>query len=263
MLSVGLFGVFRVEGCDFRPWHQLGPAGRGLASFLFTYPDRGHRRERLAELFWPELDAERARRALNSAVWRLRKLLATQPENAGVKNLRTIGTETIFHNADWLDVDIWALQDAAAVVLKDTTKPLEPYQLDTLTAILQRYAGPFLDGDEGDWILEERERLHSIFLRMALIAVRSLGRAARYDHAIRLARHALRFDPFREELVRQLLVLLALDEQRCEAIRSYRNWSQMLRQELDIAPLPATRKVIEEIKALDSAEGFQKLHARL
>jgi hypothetical protein len=37
----------------------------------------------------------------------------------------------------------------------------------------------------------------------------------------------------------------------------------MLRQELDIAPLPATRKVIEEIKTLDSAEGFQKLHARL
>ena len=74
MLNVGLLGVFRVAGVDNRTWSELGPAGRGLASFLFTYPGRPHRRERLADLFWPELDAERARRALNSAIWRLRKL---------------------------------------------------------------------------------------------------------------------------------------------------------------------------------------------
>ena len=73
MLSVGLLGVFRVADVDNRTWSELGPAGRGLASFLFAYPSRPHRRERLADLFWPELDAERARRALNSAIWRMRK----------------------------------------------------------------------------------------------------------------------------------------------------------------------------------------------
>jgi DNA-binding SARP family transcriptional activator len=87
MLSVGLLGVFRVAGVDNRTWSELGPAGRGLASFLFAYPGRPHRRERLADLFWPELDAERARRALNSAIWRMRKLLASEPGNAGGRNL--------------------------------------------------------------------------------------------------------------------------------------------------------------------------------
>src|SRR5262245_38195501 len=95
MLSVGLLGVFRVANVDNRIWSELGPAGRGLASFLFTYPGRPHRRERLADLFWPELDTERARRALNSAIWRLRKLLATQPESDGGENLQTIGSETV------------------------------------------------------------------------------------------------------------------------------------------------------------------------
>jgi DNA-binding SARP family transcriptional activator len=234
-----------------------------LASFLFTYPDRGHRRERLAELFWPDLDAERARRALNSAVWRLRKLLTIEQESFGGQSLQTFGTETVLHNAPWLDVDIWALQRVADLVLKDPTAPLEPHQLSFITSILNRYEGPFLDGDEGDWILEERERLHSMFLRLATITVRSLGVAGRYDQAISLARHALRFDPFREELMRHLLVLLALDEQRCEAIRSYQHWTRMLRHELDIAPLPATRSVIEEIQILDSAEGFKRLRAQL
>jgi DNA-binding SARP family transcriptional activator len=263
MLSVGLLGGFRVAAIDARIWCDLGPGARGLASFLFTYPDRSHRREKLAELFWPGLDAERARRAMNSAIWRLRKLLATQPESAAGQNLQTLGNETILKNAPWLDVDIWSLQSLAAPVLKDPAAPLEPQRLAAITAILHRYEGPFLDGDEGDWILEERERLHSIFLRTTTIAVRSLGLAGRFHEGISLARHALRFDPFREELMRCLLVLLALDEQRCEAIRSYQQWSKLLKSELNIAPLPATRRVIEEIQVLDSPEGFQRLRDRL
>jgi DNA-binding SARP family transcriptional activator len=263
MLSVGLLGVFRVAAVDTRIWCELGPAAKGLASFLFTFPDRGHRRERLAELFWPDLDAECARRALNSAVWRLRKLLSRHPEAEGGQNLETAGSEMILKNAPWLDVDVWVLQKFTAPVLKDPTALLEPEKLAAITAILHRYEGPFLDGDEGDWILEERERLHSIFLRTATIAVRSLGIAGQYHEAISLARHALRFDPFREELVRTLLVLLALDERRCEAVRSYQHWSYLLKQELNIAPLPGTRRVIEEIQNLDSAEGFQILRDRL
>jgi DNA-binding SARP family transcriptional activator len=234
-----------------------------LASFLFTYPDRSNRREKLAELFWPDLDAERARRAMNSAIWRLRKLLATQPESEAGRNLQTLGNETILKNAPWLDVDIWSLQNLAASVLKDPAAPLEPERLAAITAILHRYEGPFLDGDEGDWILEERERLHSMFVRTATIAVRALGIAGKYHEAISLARHALRFDPFREELMRSLLVLLALDEQRCEAIRTYQHWSNLLKNELSIAPLPATRRVIEEIRTLETAEGFQRLSERL
>jgi len=263
MLSVGLLGVFRVPAVDVRVWCELGPSARGLASFLFTYPDRGHRREKLAELFWPDFDAERARRALNSAVWRVRKLLATHPEGDGGQNLQTLGNETILRNAPWLDIDVWALQNLAAPVLKAATAPLEPQKLAAITAILHRYEGPFLDGDEGDWILEERERLHSMFVRTATIAVRALGIAGQYHEAISLARHALRFDPFREELMRSLLVLLALDEQRCEAIRTYRHWSNLLKSELNIAPLPATRRVIEEIQTLETAEGFQRLRERL
>ena len=113
MLNVGLLGEFRVAGVDNRTWSELGPAGRGLASFLFTYPGRPHRRERLADLFWPELDAERARRALNSAIWRLRKLLASDPESQGSDSLQTVGSETVLASAPWLDIDASALEHAA------------------------------------------------------------------------------------------------------------------------------------------------------
>jgi DNA-binding SARP family transcriptional activator len=263
MLHVGLLGVFRIAGVDSRTWAELGPAGRGLASFLFTYPGRSHRRERLADLFWPDLDVERARRALNSAIWRLRKLLTSQIGGEGGSRLETIGFETVLESGPWLDVDAVKLEQAAMLVLKQPAALHDTEMLSQVAAVLHCYRGPFLDGDDGDWILEERERMHSLFLRTATLVVCKLGTADLYDDAINLARLALRFDPYREALVRTLLVLLALDERRCEAIQFYRNWSRSLKSDLDIAPLSITQRVIEEVRNLESEQGFQKLRAHL
>ena len=47
---------------------------------------------------------------MNSAVWRLRKLLASAPEYNEGHSLRTVGPETILERMPWLDVDTWALK---------------------------------------------------------------------------------------------------------------------------------------------------------
>ena len=260
MLTVGLLGVFRIASVDNRTWSALGPAGRRLASFLFAYPGRPHRRERLADLFWPELDAEHGRRALNSAIWRLRKLLVTETTKG--ESLQTLGSETILEPGEWLDIDAAALEQAASVAIRHPAALEEPETLSRIATVLHRYEGPFLDGDDGDWILEERERLHSLFVRTATLVVCRLGAAQLYPDGISLARRALQFDPYREELVRYLLMLLALDERRYEAIQYFQNWSKALRADLDIAPLPATRRVLDEIRDLDNAEGLLNLHSR-
>src|SRR6202030_1222203 len=98
------------------------------------------------------------------AVWRLRKLLAPASENKDGRNLRTIGLETILERTPWLDIDSWALQQAT-VALDEPEAILAPEKLKEIAAVLYRYEGPFLDGDDGDWVLEERERLHSRFVR--------------------------------------------------------------------------------------------------
>jgi DNA-binding SARP family transcriptional activator len=263
VLAVSFLGASRVTSSGEKIWSDLGPAGRRLAGFLFTFPDRPHRRERLIDLFWPELDAERGRRAMNSAVWRLRKLLASAPEYKEGHSLRTVGPETILERTPWLDVDTWALLEAAQTTLSGPEPHLGSTGIKEILAILYRYEGPFLDGEDADWILEERERLHSLFIRSAMIVVRHLGLCAHYHDAILLARHALRFDPYREELVRHLLTLLALDERRIDAIRYYDHWIGMIRKELGISPLPATRAAIEEIRDLHNAENAQHLRARL
>jgi DNA-binding SARP family transcriptional activator len=263
VLTVSLLGAGRVARGSEQIWLDLGPAGRRLAGFLFTFPDRPHRRERLIDLFWPELDSERGRRAVNSAIWRLRKLLASAPEYKEGYGLRTVGPETILERTPWLDVDTWALLAAAQSAPGAAEDHLQPSEMKQLLAVLYRYEGPFLDGEDAEWILEERERLHSVFVQSAMMVVRHLGLCGHYHDAILLARHALRFDPYREELVRHLLVLLALDERRIDAMRCYDHWIAMIRKELGISPLPATRAVIEEIRNLHNAENAQHLRVRL
>lgn len=258
-----MLGVFQVAGADRRIWAALGPAGRGLASFLFTYPCRPHRRERLADLFWPDLDPERARRALNSAIWRVRQLLADEVKLSCREALHTAGAETILDPPQSLDIDVAALQEAAGALVGQAGALDEPAMLNRIASVLHRYGGPFLDGDDGAWILEERERLHSLFLQTATRVVRHLGLAGRYDDAIGLARRALLCEPYREELVRYLMALLALAERRYEAIRYFQNWSTALRTELDIAPLPATRRLLDEIRHIDNADGLIRMRAVL
>ncbi len=263
VLSVSLFGVSRVASINERIWSDLGPAGRRLAGFLFTFPDRPHRRDRLIDLFWPEFDGERGRRAMNSAVWRLRKLLASSPQYREGQNLRTVGTETILERMPWLDVDTWALLEIATALLKQIEGELSLADFKTSLAVLYRYEGPFLDGEDADWILEERERLHSLFIQSAMIVVRQLGRLEYYHDAIQLARHALRFDPYREELVRTFLILLALDERRSEALRYYDHWNGLLHRELGISPLSATRSLMHEIRDLHNSDNLLQLRDRL
>ena len=200
---------------------------------------------------------------MNSAVWRLRKLLASSPDHEDRHSLRTVGLETILEKTPWLDVDTWALLHAARSTLGGVEAQPEPSRMKEVLAVLYRYEGPFLDGEDAEWILEERERLHSLFIQSAMIMVRHLGLCGYYHDAIQLARHALRLDPYREELVRHLLALLALDERRIDAIRYYDHWIGLIRKELGISPLPATRTIIEEIRNLHTAEDAQHLRARL
>jgi DNA-binding SARP family transcriptional activator len=262
MLSVVLLGVFRIPKADTHTWADLGPAGRGLASYLLAFPGRPHRRERLGDTFWPELDQQRARAALNSAVWRLRKIFASEPNSEGGRNLRTVGSEMILDQTDWLDIDAQALEKAANL-MRSRPDALDASDLDRLITALNRYEGPFLDGDDGDWVLEERERLHSLFIHTVIRVVHHLATGEHYHDAITLTRRALFSDPYREELVRDLLGLLALDARRAEALRYYDNWSKALNCELGIVPLPATRELLAQIRAIQSPEALASLSVHL
>src|SRR5262249_35788135 len=121
--------------------------------------------------------------------------------------------------------------------------------ISELERTIDIYAGPFLEGEDADWILEERERLHSLFIRAATELLRQYGHLERYEEAIAVARRVLATDPFRESIHRDLVILLLLNGQRGGALRQHDRWSAQLQEELGIRPMPQTLRLIEEIRS--------------
>lgn len=258
MLSVRMLGVLSVSLDGERLPEDLGPAGRLLSGYLFEFIGRVHRRERLADQFWGHLDPDRARAALNTALWRARKLLAREPKSQGGQNLRSYSSEVVLEPAPWLMIDTHRFDAAVKELMHPRMSGDDSARLAVLEAAVEGYVGPFLDGDDADWVLEERERLHSLFVRVASELVSSYGAAERYDEAIAAARRIIAADPFRESIFRKLAVLLVLNGQRADALRHYERWSALFRRDLGIDPMPQTLRLIEEIR---SGQIFERLDA--
>jgi DNA-binding SARP family transcriptional activator len=249
MLSVRMFGVLTISVDGNRISDDLGPTGRLLSGYLFENIDQMHRRERLVDMFWGHLDPERARPAFNTALWRLRKLLARERESEGGRNLRTFGSEIVLERAPWLSVDTHCFVEAVGQWIKQQSALEIHSSVGRLEAAIRNYAGPFLDGEDADWILEERERLHSLYVRAEFELLRFYGHAECYEEAIAAARRILAVDAFRESVLRSLVLLFVLNGQRAKALRYYDQWRAGFRNELGIDPMPQTARLMDDIRS--------------
>lgn len=244
MLSVNLLGTasFSADGTMVKS--DLGPAGRLLACYLFEFNGRVHRRERLADLFWQDTDPDRARSALNTAIWRIRKILDAGGDGAA-RHLVTIGNEVILEASDRFQVDTHELEAACKRTLKRET--LSAAEFAGISSAVDRYAGPFLEGHDDDWVLQERERLHCLFIRSTFELMRLAANRRHYERALDFGRRILAVDPLRESMQQDLMLLLVLNGQRVEAIRTYQRLVERLRAELDIEPMPETARLHKDI----------------
>jgi DNA-binding SARP family transcriptional activator len=248
MMTISMLGTFSITVDKRRVTEELGVGGRMLAGYLFEFPDRAHRREKLADRFWGHLDPERARAALNTALWRIRRLLSHEPLSQGGENLRGAGIEVVLEIPPWLDIDTHRFGHYVRQALDPNVHQTE-LRIPWLESAADLYLGPFMEGDDADWILEERERLHSIYIRAGAELVRVYGSLQRFEEAIAVARRILSVDPFRESIHRTLSVLLVLSGQRVAALKHYDRLKLMFREELGIDPMPDTLRLGRDIRS--------------
>jgi len=241
MLSVRMLGGLTFSGHGRWLGLDLGDNGRLLAAYLFEFPERIHRRDRLASMFWEEVEPERARTALNTALWRLRKLLAATAGEEGVR-LHSSGQEVVLEPTASITVDTYCFDDAARSVLAAQSS-ICTARASAIEQVADRYSGSFLEGNDSDWIIAERERLHSLFVRCLSELMKLHAASGCYELAISAARRILAVDPFRESVLRTLALLLTLNGQRVQALLELRRWGCELRREMGIGPMAETRQL--------------------
>jgi LuxR family maltose regulon positive regulatory protein len=120
---------------------------------------------------------------------------------------------------------------------------------EQLVLALALYGGEYL-GEYlyEDWTREERERLATRYLEAATLYADLLIQRGQLADAVRFCEGILARDPCWEDAYRLLMRAYARQGNRRQAMTTYERCVRNLRQHLDVAPLPQTIKVYEEVK---------------
>ncbi len=213
------------------------PASRRARSLLglLALERRTHPRGQLAARFWPDVLDESARTSLRSALSALRRALGADADRyllATREAVALAGPDEV-----WTDVGEFE-RLLAAGQLQDA---------------LELADGELLADLDDDWVYERREehraQLMALLERMAAAAQAAGDLAA----AITLTRRQATLDPLSEEAHRELIRRLAANGDRSAALTTYRRLADRFAAELGIVPSPATRELVEQIRAGASA----------
>lgn len=222
MLRIRTLGGLGVQA-DGHPLAGATAQPRRLAilAVITRAGDRGVTRDKLISLLYPDSDEERARRALNQALYALRRDLGSDEAIGGVQDLHL--------NRDLIGSDIAEFEAACA-----------SDRLDRAAAL---YGGPFLDGfhlpgaEEFErWADSERtalgHRISTVLEKLARVA------DANGDHpaAVGWWRRLAAADPLSGRVAIGLMQALAAAGDRQGAILHARVHAVLLGQELDAPP---------------------------
>jgi DNA-binding SARP family transcriptional activator len=208
---------------DFQLWHGPGavpvptPARRLLA--YLALQNRPVSRRTVAGVLWDAGTEQQAAARLRSTLWRL-------PAPGG---------------AALVDIDGGRLQLSPAV---EVDVHLARDEQHTGDLDLDHLCGDVLADWTEEWVFVERER----FRQLRLHRLEQLSELARHRgsfyRALQAALAAVAADPLRESAHRQVMLAHLAEQNPSEALRQYHFARAVLRDELGIAPAPATRAVV-------------------
>jgi DNA-binding SARP family transcriptional activator/tetratricopeptide (TPR) repeat protein len=202
---------------------------------LLTYlaMERSAPREKLAAMFWPGIDEERARHRLSQSLHALRKSLTTDCISTHGDQVRA--------SAD-IVVDARDFGTRADVGLYERA--------------LELYQRPFLDGffvdDAGEWerwVERQRAILARTYTHVARTAIGGLLDQQRYGETIELATRWLALDHAGEDAHWFLISGLTGAGRTREALELYDQYERQLREDVGQAPSARMQSLLRDIRA--------------
>lgn len=178
------------------------------------------RRDQLSGSLWGDCPEDRASGNLRSTLWRLRRV-ADEPLVEAVNGHVALSAH--------VTVDLW---EAEVGVPGDREARL--------------LAGELLPGWDESWVEPERERFRQLRLHALEALCAEHRRAGRYAEALQLGLVAVGCDPLRETAHREVIAVHLEEGNVGEALRQYDVCRRLLYAELELAPSPALRRLIDE-----------------
>lgn len=174
----------------------------------------------LAERLWPEVNAERSRASLRTALWRIRQaspdLVEVQPETVRL--------------AATVDVDLQHVRETADRMMADQAG----YNPESQRMLLR--SSELLPGWDETWLVLAREQLRQTRLHALEANAARLKRLGRYPEAIDVMLAVIADEPLRESAHAVLIDIHLSEGNACEALRQFEVLADLLWRELRLRP---------------------------
>jgi DNA-binding SARP family transcriptional activator len=245
-LEAQLFG-----GVEVRRAGRLLPAFPTVkATLLFAYlllrRDRHVHRETLCALLWADSSEEVARKALRTALWRIRSVV--EPEEADRGVFMQVDGHWLGASTDgriW--VDVWDFDDVHESIRGLAPGRLGPGALAGVEQALRLQRAALLEGFHEDWCERERDRLgmaHDTLLEH-LVAYRM--QQGQWLDAISAGHDLLRRQPILEHVHRAVMRCHLAMGDRASALRQYARCREVLDLELGVEPMTESQHLYQQI----------------
>jgi two-component SAPR family response regulator len=191
----------------------------------------------LIDALWPDSEGDAAYHALESALYRLRQLLAARDA------VRMEGGKASL-NRDQLWVDMWEF-DAE---LQRSRGP-EAKGIERIARLRLLYQGHFLQHEtEKPWVVKARQELRDRLLRAIRDAARECEHARHWEDAANLYRSGIELDSLNEGLYRGLMLCHKELGDHSEALQAYRRCRELLTRFLGIPPNAKTQALYHSVR---------------
>jgi predicted ATPase/DNA-binding SARP family transcriptional activator len=236
VLEVRLLGQFEVR-VDGRPADLSLWAARHLLAYLICNAGVEQRRDKLAGLFWPDTSDTQARTYLRQALWHIGKSLSADRPTERDYLIKDKDTIAFDPQADyWLDV---------AVLM--SKRPTSQWTTDHLLEAVSIYRGEFFPGEDADWVIQERTRLHNAFDSKMQLLLERLVSEARWPEVLEWAERWIQLSHAPEPAYRALMEAYASLGDMQNFSLTYQRCLEALDKELSLDPSPQTRALYDEV----------------
>lgn len=238
---IQLFGGIRATCGDVHVTRFRTQKTAALLAYLALHPQQTHPRESLADVLWPDDEAEPARLKLRVALSSLRQ----QFDGAGGPGLLLATRSDIQLNDGAFTTDV-AEFDRLIYQAHEQTDPAA--SLSFLMQAASLYRGELVPGVYDQWACELRDGLSEMHLSVLRSIVRLSTTAGDYSLALKYAQQCVALDSLREESHRDLMRIYALMGEPSAALRQFNELEQLLRSELREAPAHATKMLADKLR---------------
>ncbi|MFI5210839.1 MAG: ATP-binding protein, partial [Gemmatimonadales bacterium] len=225
-------GTPELRGPDGHPVKFRTRKHFALFIYLAVEPPQAHRRDRLAELFWPRVSEPEARHSLATAISTFRNKLGPRAVQADRDHLQL--------GLAGLELDLTRLE-RGEVLGDEFTPPLD------IANFLDQFEPPDSAGFL-HWRDRHQSRLFPAIREGLLKLIDRCRRTGNFRQIEVLADRLLGIDHLSEDGIRAKMEARAFDGDRLSALKLYEGWRERLQAELGASPSPIVEGIATRLR---------------